>query len=222
MGIIQGSIVAVGGLIFSATIASATTVGFTEGARPLVAGTVAVADNADDSLPGFNLGALSASGLNTINLYGRIETAHDIFQFQATSPFRVDFIFGGYDLAVGGHVSQSGFVADPTVSGDPGNTAEFKLRITAPGDTALGDVIYTTPYTSGNSFIFSATGTGTYRFRIDGGIEDDLGGAAYYDIRISAATTPLPAALPVFATGIGLGMGMLGWCRKRKAQAAAA
>jgi hypothetical protein len=34
------------------------------------------------------------------------------------------------------------------------------------------------------------------------------------------ATTPLPAALPLFATGIG-GLGLLGWCRKRKAQAVA-
>jgi hypothetical protein len=34
-------------------------------------------------------------------------------------------------------------------------------------------------------------------------------------------TTPIPAALPLFATGLGA-MGLLGWRRKRKAQAAAA
>jgi hypothetical protein len=34
------------------------------------------------------------------------------------------------------------------------------------------------------------------------------------------ATTPLPAALPLFATGLGA-LGLLGWRRKRKAQAAA-
>ena len=33
-----------------------------------------------------------------------------------------------------------------------------------------------------------------------------------------AATTPLPAGLPLFATGLG-GLGLLGWRRKRKAQA---
>ena len=33
-------------------------------------------------------------------------------------------------------------------------------------------------------------------------------------------TTPLPAALPLFATGLG-GLGLLGWRRKRKAQAVA-
>jgi hypothetical protein len=33
-----------------------------------------------------------------------------------------------------------------------------------------------------------------------------------------APTTPLPAALPLFVTGIG-GLGLLGWRRKRKAVA---
>jgi len=32
--------------------------------------------------------------------------------------------------------------------------------------------------------------------------------------------TPLPAALPLFATGLG-GLGLLGWRRKQKAQAGA-
>src|SRR4051812_15331459 len=115
MRIVQGSILAAGALVLSTAVASATTMGYTEGARPLVAGTAPVLDDADDQLPGFNLGALSMTGLNTINLFGRITTSQDIYQFQTTSPFRVDFIFGGYDLAAGGHVSQSGFVADPTV-----------------------------------------------------------------------------------------------------------
>jgi hypothetical protein len=36
----------------------------------------------------------------------------------------------------------------------------------------------------------------------------------------AVATTPLPAALPLFATGLGA-LGLLGWRRKRKAQATA-
>jgi hypothetical protein len=34
----------------------------------------------------------------------------------------------------------------------------------------------------------------------------------------AVATTPLPAALPLFATGLGV-LGLLGWRRKRKAKA---
>jgi hypothetical protein len=38
-------------------------------------------------------------------------------------------------------------------------------------------------------------------------------------VRSSPAATPLPAALPLFATGLGM-MGLLGWRRKRRAQSA--
>jgi hypothetical protein len=40
-------------------------------------------------------------------------------------------------------------------------------------------------------------------------------------ILIAEGITPLPAALPLFATGLGA-LGLLGWRRKRKARAAAA
>jgi hypothetical protein len=43
--------------------------------------------------------------------------------------------------------------------------------------------------------------------------------AAFNDVTTSNET-PLPAALPLFATGIG-GLGLLGWRRKRKATALA-
>jgi hypothetical protein len=39
-------------------------------------------------------------------------------------------------------------------------------------------------------------------------------------IPLSAGTTPLPAALPLFAIGLGA-LGLLGWRRKRKVQATA-
>jgi hypothetical protein len=39
-------------------------------------------------------------------------------------------------------------------------------------------------------------------------------------VTVNSAATPLPAALPLFATGIGA-MGLIGWRRKRKAQAVA-
>jgi hypothetical protein len=44
-------------------------------------------------------------------------------------------------------------------------------------------------------------------------------GASGFDLTFTSAT-PLPAALPLFATGLG-GLGLLGWRRKRKAQAVA-
>jgi hypothetical protein len=44
--------------------------------------------------------------------------------------------------------------------------------------------------------------------------------ASWTDGTGSYTVTPLPAALPLFATGLG-GLGLLGWRRKRKAQAGA-
>ena len=45
--------------------------------------------------------------------------------------------------------------------------------------------------------------------------------AGYWTASIpTVSTTPLPAALPLFATGLG-GLGFLSWRRKKKAQAAA-
>ena len=59
---------------------------------------------------------------------------------------------------------------------------------------------------------------------VSGGSPDTLyfsdGINAEADGLFSAISTPLPAALPLFATGIG-GLGLLGWRRKRKAQAVA-
>jgi len=55
------------------------------------------------------------------------------------------------------------------------------------------------------------------------------GGVEYADIGLGPGpifieytdTTPLPAALPLFATGLGA-LGLLGWRRKRKSAAALA
>ena len=57
-------------------------------------------------------------------------------------------------------------------------------------------------------------------------IDPGFSGATDYSLLFSDGignspdTTPLPASLPLFATGLGA-LGMLGWRRKRKAQAAA-
>ena len=37
-----------------------------------------------------------------------------------------------------------------------------------------------------------------------------------WTVAVTDTATPLPAALPLFATGLGV-LGLLGWCRRRKA-----
>ena len=85
--------------------------------------------------------------------------------------------------------------------------------VSDPGPTALDF----TPYTySGPS--------GTFSFQLVYGECCDAPGILEINLPWTGAelsSTPLPAALPLFATGLGA-MGLLGWRRKRKAQAVAA
>ena len=59
-------------------------------------------------------------------------------------------------------------------------------------------------------------------YRRSGSIARELNaaGADSYTQNFIVSQTPLPAALPLFATGIAA-LGLLGWRRKRKAQAGA-
>lgn len=77
------------------------------------------------------------------------------------------------------------------------------------------------PNTSGvwqqGSFNVTATGSDTLTI----GFQDDPAWIAFDNLSVTSAT-PLPAALPLFASGLGA-LGLLGWRRKRKkAQAIAA
>jgi hypothetical protein len=66
------------------------------------------------------------------------------------------------------------------------------------------------------ALVLIAGGLGSTSFGID---ESTAGNAVIATASVTETPTPLPAALPLFATGIG-GLGLLGWRRKRKARAA--
>jgi len=75
-------------------------------------------------------------------------------------------------------------------------------------DTALSD---TATYDNETFATLSVT-PGTYVWT--------WGSGADQSFTLEIGQTPIPAALPLFATGLGA-LGLLGWRRKRKAQAAA-
>ena len=196
------------------SVATAATVGFTEGVRDQVAGTTLVTPtDASNSPPGFDLTASGflGSGIaenRSIDLHGRIVGAIDVFEFTATREFEISFIFGGYDLEAGGTVTESGFVRE----GNSGsNSSIFTLTdintltsVTTTPSPLVTDII------AGDPFLFAA-GPGSYRISLDG-----QGQSALYDLRLTAV--PLPAALPLFAGALGL-FGLLGWRRKKSGTA---
>jgi hypothetical protein len=143
------------------------------------------------------------------------------WQTQAVVPFLVPANALGYYL----DWSSNGTLLTPT--------APFGSAV--PGTnpvTGVGTVLVNStfcPYTNCN-YITPGTNTVTF-FANTGDYATAPGnsGSAFltandFELGIELApvtpTTPLPAALPLFATGIGA-MGFVGWRRKRKAQAAA-
>jgi hypothetical protein len=77
---------------------------------------------------------------------------------------------------------------------------------------------------SGSISALATVGALTYTWNglnIAPGAKFDISFASWNNANDSVSTVPLPAALPLFATGLGA-LGLLGWRRKKKAQADAA
>ena len=97
-----------------------------------------------------------------------------------------------------------------------GNCGFFGTTNLAPGQTLSGFLVQDTSLSAMTSVqwtVFAEGGTYTGSDNIN---PNNPGNPGF----TGTATTPLPAALPLFATGLG-GLGLLGWRRKRKAQAVA-
>jgi hypothetical protein len=117
-------------------------------------------------------------------------------------------------------------------SGNPGFTDSFS------GNTSNVTGTSTYPLSAGNGIIDFTGAGGQERFVVgadtlifgspgvngvtftDPGLGDEVLASTPLQIATEIAATPLPAALPLFANGLGV-MGLFGWRRKRKAQAAA-
>jgi len=184
---------ALAAIVLSGAAHAATTIGWTEGLRPQVAGTSLVSPtDANNAPPGFNLGTLGGGG-GTIDIYGRIVRNVDVYEFTSNRAFRVDWIFGGFDLEGGGSTAVSGFTSRPF--GSAGSVSSIWLN----GVGANGNN-FSTDITGGDSTIYGRQAAGTYTFAIDGLNEDD----ALYDIRITAVPLPAGGVLLLSALG-GLG-----------------
>jgi probable HAF family extracellular repeat protein len=127
------------------------------------------------------------------------------------------FLPGGTDSSAEA-ASADGSVVVGVSNVNGGNVSEAFRWTQATGMQSIQDLLLADGISTAGWILTSVLGIspdGTIMFGT--GI-DPSGQTESWIADIPISQTPLPAALPLFATGLG-GLGLLGWRRKRKAQA---
>jgi len=141
-----------------------------------------------------NLGTNPATGTRVVDVYGNIKINDTVFDPDVLIPTQAPAGFANNNVYTSNGVPYFNSV-DFTVTGNDGQTY-YVLVDPFPGSLGTIDICSSpSGCTVGQGNIYSAD-----------------------DITITAET-PLPAALPLFAGGLGA-LGLFGWRRKRKAAAA--
>ena len=124
-----------------------------------------------------------------------------------TTLFNYTFANAGATQSYGGVGSPTGTGSDPLLTGQLGYPNFWGV--------GSGD------YTYHLSLNIIANGDSTIAFNFIGNSTQGWSDEGFGIDNVSVSGTPLPAALPLFATGLGA-LGLLGWRRKRKNAAAIA
>ncbi len=220
--------------------------GMSSGTCPAgVCGQVAVTGDTTSSL---SYNVTLATGVSFHANHGGSSGTGPFFYFQLTDPGGPAINFSG--LGVNGTIGSDSYSYNTPVGGsfgpNPGNfPGPYNFEVTCTNNTSgkicNGPLTFTASgATAANPFIIGAPlGHGLFPTDAIAFVADlSVSGSCGVDIPCTAGTgfvgttldltppggpgvaTPLPAALPLFASGLG-GMGLFGWWRKRKARAVA-
>ncbi|NRA29129.1 MAG: PEP-CTERM sorting domain-containing protein [Parvularculaceae bacterium] len=160
--------------------AQAATVKWTEGSRPVVTGSTHIGGDAAGSAPGFDVDSLlpgaSLSAGETVDIYGRIVSSVDFYNFTTTAATAVNLVLGGITN---------------TQNGDE-RTVMFEFTNTT--TTEVFTFVANTGSPLGQIGLLTA---GEYILEVD---LDPNNGVALYDIEL--APVPVPAAGLLFGAGL--------------------
>ena len=166
--------------------------------------------------------------IQSASIYLASSSTQTAWQFAAVGSGLSGFA-GGIDIDADGtiHEISSGFGTIGTFARDTWNTVSLDLNyatqtysIILNGTTLADNVAFCGSNSGCTGATVSAYSDGFFDSFGFGPTVNDIGFLDNYSVS-TPDTTPLPAALPLFATGLG-GLGLLGWRRKRKAAALAA
>jgi hypothetical protein len=218
------------GFAFAALTAAVTVV-------PILGATPARASTIDWTIWSSNTTGTTTGGLG-VTYAGELSGFNNIPSWMPVSTFSGGNVgnpppqSGGIIQLVGGGstvdtITFDNAVTNPVMAiwslGQSGNTATFNfgqpfaIQSGGPSAEYNGQAI-----TSSGDIVSGTEGNGTIQFL---GTFTSISwtnptSENWYGFTVGAVHTPLPAALPLFATGLGA-MGLLGWRRKRKKNAAA-
>ena len=163
---------------------------------------------------------LNAYGYDIIGISGSITGHGTVSTFSGQVPNANDTVSSGlYVDLPGGHTAGSVWtVQNPANSGGANLQVDNVWTSTDPFLTYAGGVAFlmTDGLTGYLSAASPSNSAGMYYHFLGNYTYNESFGAT-----VTSLATPLPAALPLFATGLGA-LGLLGWRRKKKAAALAA
>jgi hypothetical protein len=144
------------------------------------------------------------------------------FSFDTLTGYSGSGVFTSSDVSSPFHITMvSGFVSDPNVNmGVASAITGIDTTFDSPNNLLSYPVPPALTYLTGNGISFD-TASAKYNLAWDGGDGIyELNQSIFIFGNFTVTETPLPAALPLFAGGLGV-LGLLGWRRKRKAAAGA-
>jgi hypothetical protein len=187
------------------------------------------AANGTTTLPGTDIGTVAAGcEIGQFDTHQGQNSGPGVVNTSGANPSIYKFEWGGGNLTIeeelgnngSGHLIDVELAASGVTLNSDGSLSSNLASVTLPsgGPTAPTDVIVSMNLAAGTYVLDTYLGTCAPGNTCTGGSASD---PQYQVLFTPVSATPIPAALPLFATGLGA-LGLVGWRRKRPARSVVA